>query len=357
MIQTNAKEKSTERNLMPEMSVIVLNWNGKHFLETCLTALRRQTFRDFETILVDNGSTDGSTEYVRAEFPEVRLIELGENRGFTGGNIAGWEAVRKGPPEGLIVLLNNDTEAHPEWLEAFHKASRAYPKAGTLASKMMMFGDRGRIENCGFAMSTIGFAIDLGRGELDSPAWSKQRQVFGACAGAAAYRRSMLEDLSFLDNDFFMTSEDVDLSFRAQLRGYECWMIPEAMVYHHYRGAMAKFPVRQAFFSQRNSEFVYFKNMPTALMLSRLPMRIIYELGATAYSFKVGSSSVFLKAKVDALRQLPAVLRKRKQIQRRRTVTNRQLLSRFQKNWFGSKWKKMLAAWHLSFRTELRTAP
>ena len=85
---------------MPEMSVIVLNWNGKHFLETCLTALRRQTFRDFETILVDNGSTDGSTEYVRVQFPEVRLIELEENRGFTGGNIAGWEAVRKGAPEG-----------------------------------------------------------------------------------------------------------------------------------------------------------------------------------------------------------------------------------------------------------------
>ena len=128
MIQTNAKEKSTERNLMPEMSVIVLNWNGKHFLETCLTALRRQTFRDFETILVDNGSTDGSTEYVRAQFPEVRLIELEENRGFTGGNIAGWEAVRKGAPEGLIVLLNNDTEAHPQWLEAFHKASRHIQK-------------------------------------------------------------------------------------------------------------------------------------------------------------------------------------------------------------------------------------
>jgi len=342
---------------MPEMSVIVLNWNGKHFLETCLTSLRRQTFRDFETILVDNGSTDGSTEYVRVQFPEVRLIELRENRGFTGGNIAGWETVRKGAPEGLIVLLNNDTEAHPQWLESFHKASRAYPKAGTLASKMMMFDDRRRIENCGFAMSTIGFAIDLGRGELDSPAWSRQRQVFGACAGAAAYRRSMLEDINFLDNDFFMTSEDVDLSFRAQLRGYECWMIPEAIVYHHYRGAMAKFPARQAFFSQRNSEFVYLKNMPTALMLSRLPMRFIYELGATAYSFKVGSGAVFLKAKADALRQLPRVLRKRKQIQRSRIVTNRQLLSRLQKNWLGSKCKKMLAAWHVSFQTELRTAP
>ena len=341
---------------MPEMSIIVLNWNGKHFLETCLTSLRRQTFRDFETILVDNGSTDGSTEYVRAQFPEVRLIALGENRGFTGGNIAGWEIVRKGPPEGLIVLLNNDTESHPQWLEAVHKASRTHPKAGTFASKMMMFDDRSRIENCGFAMSTIGFATNLGRGELDSDCWSKHRQVFGACAGAAAYRRAMLEDIGFLDNDFFMTSEDVDLSFRAQLRGYECWMIPEAIVYHRYQGAMAKFPVRQAFFAQRNSEFVYLKNMPTALMLSRLPMRVIYELGATAYSFKVGSGSVFLRAKIDALRQFPAVLRKRKQIQRRRTVTNRQLYSRMQKNWLVSKYTKMLAAWSGSFHTEFRTS-
>src|SRR6266567_148200 len=330
---------------MPDMSVIVLNWNGKHFLETCLTALRRQTFREFETILVDNGSGDGSVDYVRDYFPEVRLIALPENRGFTGGNIAGWEAVRKGPPEGLIVLLNNDTEAHPQWLEAFHKASRAYPKAGTFASKMMMFDDRSRIENCGFAMSTIGFAIDLGRGEVDSPAWSKQRQVFGACAGAAAYRRSMLEDVGFLDNDFFMISEDVDLSFRAQLRGYECWMIPRAIVYHRYHATMTKYPALQAFFTQRNSEFVYLKNMPTALMLRLLPARIVYEVGATVYSFTVGSGRAFLGAKVDTLRQLPAVLRKRKQIQSHRAITNSQLRSQMEGKWLGTKYKKMLAAW------------
>lgn len=328
---------------MPEISVIILNWNGKHFLETCLAALRRQTFRDFEAILVDNGSADGSAEYVRTHFPEVRLLALSENRGFTGGNIAGLELVRNGPADGLIVLLNNDTEADPLWLEEFHKASRVYPKAGTFASKMMMFDERNRIENCGFAMSEIGFAIDLGRGEVDSPAWSEPRPVFGACAGAAAYRRSMLEDVGFLDNDFFMTSEDVDLSFRAQLRGYECWMIPRAIVYHRYRGAMAKFPARQTFFAQRNSEFVYLKNMPTGLLLSFLPARVIYELGATFYAFQVGSGIPFLKAKIDALRQLPAVLRKRRRVQSRRTVTCGQLRSRMQKHWLGPKWKKLLS--------------
>ncbi|MGD1081460.1 MAG: glycosyltransferase family 2 protein [Candidatus Sulfotelmatobacter sp.] len=342
---------------MPEISVIVLNWNGKHFLETCLTALRRQTFQDFETVLVDNGSADGSAEFVRTNFPEVRLISLTENRGFTGGNIAGWELVRNGPADGLIVLLNNDTEAHPLWLEEFHKASRVYPRAGTLASKMMMFDDRNRIENCGFAMSTIGFTIDLGRGEVDSAMWAMPRRVFGACAGAAAYRRSMLEDVGFLDNDFFMTSEDVDLSFRAQLRGYECWMIPGAIVYHRYRGAMSKFPARQMFFTHRNSEFVYLKNMPAGLMLGHLPARVIYELAATFYSFRAGYGRAFVKAKIDALRQLPAVLRKRRQIQKGRTVSNRQLRSQMQKKWLGPKWDKLLSAWRKPSHAEIRTSP
>jgi len=340
---------------MPEISVIILNWNGKHFLETCLTALRRQTFRDFEAILVDNGSEDGSAEYVRTQFPEVRLLALGENRGFTGGNIAGWELVRNGPAKGLVILLNNDTEAHPLWLEELHKASDVYQGAGTFASKMMMFDERNRIENCGFSMSTIGFSTDLGRGEVDSPAWSEPRRVFGACAGAAAYRRSMLEDVGFLDDDFFMTSEDVDLSFRAQLRGYECWMIPGAVVYHRFRATMSNFPARQTFFTQRNSEFVYLKNMPAGLLLCFLPARVLYELGATLYSLKVGSGGAFLKAKVDALRQLQAVLRKRKQIQKRRTITNGELWSRMQGRWFGSKWKKMLSAWRETSQTEPRT--
>jgi hypothetical protein len=339
---------------MPEISVIVLNWNGKHFLETCLTALRRQTFRDFEAILVDNGSQDGSVEYVRTNFPEVHLILLNENRGFTGGNIAGWELVRNGPADGLIVLLNNDTEVHPLWLEEFHKASSVYAHGGIFASKMMMFDDRNRIENCGVGMSTIGFTIDLGRGETDSPTWSEPRQVFGACAGAAAYRRSMLEDIGFLDNDFFMTSEDVDLSFRAQLRGYECWMIPGAIVYHHYRGAMSKFPARQAFFTHRNSEFVYFKNMPAGLMLGHLPARVIYELAATVFSFRAGYGRVFVKAKIDALRHLATVIRKRRHIQGRRTVSNAQLRLRMQKNWLGPKWEKLLSAWQKPARTEIR---
>ena len=119
--------------MMPEISVIIANWNGKHFLQDCLSALRRQTFRDFETILVDNGSTDGSIQYIREHFPEVRLLALKENLGFTGANIAGYELAGGS----LIVLLNNDTEADSEWLQEIHNGSVSFANAGSNATKMM----------------------------------------------------------------------------------------------------------------------------------------------------------------------------------------------------------------------------
>jgi GT2 family glycosyltransferase len=333
---------------MPEISVIVVNWNGKHFLETCLSALRRQTFRDFEILLVDNGSEDGSGEYVRAHFPEVSLIALNENRGFTGANIAGWEQSRGD----IVILLNNDTEADPSWLEEIHKAVSDFPRAGSFASKMLFFDDRQRIDNCGFGLSAGGFTMDLGRGEQDGSAWAASRKVFGACGGAAVYRRSMLEDIGFLDPDFFMTFEDLDLSFRAQLRGYECVFLPGAIVYHWLGATMTKYPARQTFFSQRNIEIVYLKNMPLGLMLRFLPQRLLYELGGAVYFFKLGVGTAFLKAKIEVIGQLPSILRKRAKLQKTRILTNAQLRTVMQRNsWLGSKWKKFSSAWRGSSQT------
>ena len=325
---------------MPKISVIVVNWNGKHFLETCLSALRRQTFRDFETILVDNDSQDGSAEYVHSNFREVRLIALSENRGFTGGNIAGWEHSHGN----LIVLLNNDTEAHPHWLEEIHKASMEFPQAGSFASKMLLFDDRDRIDNCGFDLTSAGLTMDLGRGEENGPAWAAPRKVFGACGGAAAYRRDMLNDVGFLDDIFFMTYEDVDLGFRCQLRGYECMFVAEAIVYHRYRATMTKYPARQAFFSQRNIEFVYLKNLPLGLILRSLPQRLLYQVGGAIYFSRQGVGLAFVKAKLDAIRHLPLMLQKRKSIQSRRTVGNDQLRLLMRHDWLAAKWKKLLSS-------------
>jgi GT2 family glycosyltransferase len=332
---------------MPQISVIVLSWNGKHFLETCLTALRRQTFEDFEVILVDNGSTDGTAEYIGENFPEVRIVVLKENRGFTGGNMVGY-----GRANGeLILLLNNDTEVDDCWIRELHKASQEYPAAGIFASKMMLFSMRDRIDNCGFDLMAAGMTVDLGRGEQDSDEWSAPRSVFGACGGAVAYRRSMLEKIGFFDPDYFMTFEDLDLSFRAQLAGYDCIFVPNAVVYHHYRGTMTKYPARQVYFSQRNIEFAYLKNMPLALILRYLPRRILYELGAAIYFTRTGAGKAFFKAKLDTIRTLPRLLEKRKQIQKRRTISNAQLRSMLRANRLGQKWNKFWSAWRSPVET------
>ena len=331
---------------MPEISVIILNWNGKQFLEDCLGAMRRQTFRDFETILVDNGSNDGSGEYVRKHFPEVILLALPHNLGFTGGNIAGYSKAGGD----LIVLLNNDTEAHPNWLEEIHSASESYSNAGSFASKMMYFDERNRVENCGFELGMSGVTLDLGRDELDGPEWTEPRKVFGGCGGAVGYRRAMLKTIGFLDPDFFMTYEDLDLSFRAQLCGFECVYIPGAIVYHRYRATNQKTPSRQVFYSQRNIELAYLKNMPLRLILRSAPQRLLYELGAAIYFSKQGAGSAFLRAKLEVLRGLPATLRKRAEIQKQKKIADSQLWAMMSKSIFFKKFNKLRSAWVMTAR-------
>jgi hypothetical protein len=210
---------------------------------------------------------------------------------------------------------------------------------------MIYFDERARIENCGFQLGIAGITSDVGRDELDGEEWNQPRGVFGPCGGAATYRRSMLDDIGFLDPDFFLIYEDVDLSFRAQLRSYECMYIPGALVYHRYRASIGKAPARQVFFSQRNIEFVYLKNMPLGLILRSMPERLLYELGSALYFVRLGTGSAFLRAKLDVVRCLPRILRQRKQIQKRRQATSSHLKAIMRKSLVLAKWKKFRSPW------------
>jgi hypothetical protein len=155
----------------------------------------------------------------------------------------------------------------------------------------------------------------------------------------------MLEEIGFLDPDFVMIYEDVDLSFRAQLRGYECMYVPGAIVYHRYRVTIGKAPSRQVFYSQRNIELVYLKNMPLGLILRSAPQRLLYEVGAALYFRKQGTGPAFLRAKLDVLRCLPSILRKRREIQKNRRLTNSQLHAMFRRQLFFKKLRKLRSAW------------
>ena len=320
-------------------SVVVLNWNGRPLLSACLDSLRNQSWRDFEIIVVDNGSVDGSVEFVKECFPEVRIICLGENLGFCKGNNMG---IREANGE-YIALLNNDTEVDPHWLEELVKALDRHPEVGFCASKIVLYDTPHLIDSAGDAYSIAGSARKIGH--LDFALKEKYRRprfVFGACAGAAIYRRSMLEDIGLFDEDFFIIQEDVDLSFRAQLKGYKCLYVPTALVYHRLSATLKTYSTEYVYYGHRNLEFVYFKNMPFPLLLLTLPLHVIDVFLSFCFFCAIGKGRVFLRAKWDAIKALPRVLRKRREIQRARTVSLAYLLSLLDKSW---PWHKIRRLW------------
>lgn len=214
---------------MLSASVIIANWNGARHLRVCLDSLRRQTHPDFEVIVVDNGSTDESVAMVQEAYPEVRLLVLPENCGFVVACNRG-AAMARGE---VLVMLNNDTEAEPGWLEALCRALEAHPEAGAAASKLLLFDRRDTLHAAGDILGPGFMPANRGVWEVDRGQYDHERWVFGACGGAAAYRRQVWEQLGGFDERLFMYLEDVDLAWRMQRAGWRTLFVPEARVYHH----------------------------------------------------------------------------------------------------------------------------
>ena len=191
----------------PILSVVIPNWNGLAYLEICLSALQAQTLAALEVIVVDNASHDGSQSFVRQRFPAVRLLELSENRGFTGACNAGMNMARGQ----FIALLNNDTEADPGWAAALVDAFAQGQQVGIVASKMLLFDQRDVFHNAGDGFTTDGRAFNRGVWQQDVGQYQQVEPVFSACGGASAYRRTMLDQIGLLDDDFFFLMEDIDL--------------------------------------------------------------------------------------------------------------------------------------------------
>jgi GT2 family glycosyltransferase len=246
-------------NLQPLVSIIIVNWNGAQHLPTCLNALRRQTYQRYEVILVDNHSQDGSLDLLARDYAEVNVIALPENRGFTGGNNAGIRAARGE----LIVLLNNDTEVDEHWLETIVDTFGRHPEAGLVASKMKLFDRRDTFHTAGDFYRLDGLPGNRGVWEIDRGQYDREEYVFSACGGSAAYRRTMLDQIGLLDEDFFFSCEDVDLAWRAQLAGWKCVYAPGAVVYHKLK-ATGGGPTA-SFYDGRNFIWLIAKNYPASL--------------------------------------------------------------------------------------------
>jgi len=295
----------------PLISVIVLNYNGLRFLEPCLSSLFCQTFKDFEIILVDNGSSDGSSDYVRQHFPSVVLVETGKNLGFAGGTNAGI-TIAQGE---YILTLNNDTIADIHFLEELHKPMLRDPDIGMCASKML-FPD-GRIYSTGISIFRSGAAMDRGIFEPDNGKYDAHEEVFGPCAGAALYRRSMLDTIGLFDEDFFLYMEDVDLAFRARLSGWQCRYVPAARVIHVHGGTAGVNSEISVYYGNRNLIWYTIKNFPARLFLTSFPWFFGRNCGDIPYYFLKGRGRAILKAKIDAVRGLHTIIKKRKTVEKK----------------------------------------
>jgi GT2 family glycosyltransferase len=303
-------------------SVLIVNFNGRQHLEHCVPALEAQTRPADEVIVVDNNSTDDSVDYLRTRHPRIRIVQLGHNQGFAGGNIAGYE-VSSGA---YIVLLNNDTKPLPNWLERLTKCADEFPDVGIVASHLTDWeGDRTDSAGDGCSVTGRGFKLRQGA-STEIPLSSGY--VFSASAGAALYKRAMLDQIGFLDPRFYMNAEDTDLAFRAQLRGWRSYFCADAVVRHRIGASQGVHSASHIHYSARNHAWLYLKCMPGRLMLKYWPARLLHSLLYLAFFARNGHALTYLGGLWAAARALPAVLSERRAIQKSRTVPVHQLEAR-----------------------------
>ena len=250
-----------------DISVVIPNYNGKRFLNDVLESLAQQTVHPREIIMVDNGSTDGSCEFAEKNYPEVRIVRFPDNTGFAA---AVNEGIRQSSGK-FVLLLNNDTEAAPTFVEELYRSILRHKKAFSCQAKMVNFQNRRELDDAGDFYSALGWAFARGKGR-NADLYNEEERIFSSCAGAAIYRRDLLLELGLFDEEHFAYLEDLDIGYRARLKGYENWYAPKAVVYHWGSGTSGsrynQFKIR---YSSRNNVYMIYKNMPLPQILLNLP--------------------------------------------------------------------------------------
>lgn len=317
-------QQPTSNLQLPLISVIIPNWNGASYLPTCLDSLRRQSYPNFEVMVVDNGSTDGSLELLERDYPEVKVVALLENRGFAGGVNAG---IREVQGE-IVAVFNNDAEADPRWLEELAKALARHPEAGMATPKVLLLDERDVINSAGDFYGVDGVPGNRGVWQRDEGQFDREEYVFGAAGVAAAYRRAMLDDVGLFDEDFFSFCEDVDLAWRAQLARWKCVYVPRAVVYHKLSatggGRIA------SYYCGRNFIYVIAKNYPTTLLRKhwwRIVCAQIDIAWKALRAWRGEAARARLRGQLAGLWGLPKMLAKRRAVQASKRVSDEYLES------------------------------
>jgi GT2 family glycosyltransferase len=317
---------------LAEISIIVVTWNGRQHLDACLTAIAAQEGVDAETILVDNASTDGTVEYVGARFPWVRIVALDRNLGFAGGNNVGAREARGRH----LAFLNNDTSADPRWLRTLRAGLDESRGIALATSRIVYMHDPQIVDSAGDGLTRWGGAFKRHHGGSARDV-TESRDVFGACGAAFIIAKTVFDEIGGFDADFFLSHEDVDLSYRAQLRGYRCRYVADSIVHHRGSASIGRASRLAVFHGQRNLEWMYVQNTPLPLLIRTMPGHLVYNAAAAVHFARHGLFGTFLSAKLAALAGLPRALRKRAAIQRTRSVSARAIWNQLEPRWLALK--------------------
>ena len=326
----------------PLVSVVIPNWNGKKFLSECIDSLRGQTFRNFETILVDNGSTDGSSEFAEESYGGfIRVIRNKKNLGFTGGNNVGIRSARGE----YIVLLNNDTWVESNWLEELVKAIGTDHRVGMWASKVLSHQHQDRIEAVGELIYWDGLNRAQGQYEQDLGQYDSLEEIFFPPGCGGMYRKSVFEQIGLFDEDFFAYGDDAEIGIRARLAGWKCLYVPGAILYHKNSGSTGQCSSFKAFYVERNRFWITIKYFPLPLLILSL-FFTLYRFMLQAYGALThrGASGKFtelhsplhllgilFKAYGSGLRYLPRMLQKRRRLRPLRRATYGEIFGWFKR--------------------------
>jgi len=250
---------------MVRVSIIIPNLNGCLLLKNCLLSVFKQEYKDFEVVVVDNGSQDNSCAYIEQKFPQVKVIKLGKNFGFA-------KAVNEGIKKTnsfYVVLLNNDAVVKEDWLANLVAAADSHPDCASVASKMLFFAKKEIIDGAGDKINIVGQPHPIGHNEKDRRQYDIGRYILGATGGASLFRREALCKIGLFDEDFFFYFEDVDWALRAQLMGLKSWYEPKAVVYHRSGETAKRFYRKMEYLRFRNTIILVLKNFPWQLFFRR----------------------------------------------------------------------------------------
>ena len=331
----------------PKTAVIIINWNGKYLLGECLSSVENQDYGNYKIIFVDNGSKDKSVEFVKEKFPDIEIISLGKNTGFAKANNIGMHKAFEDSAVEYVAILNNDAMVEKNWLSEMVKVIKQDKKIGSVAPKIKKYYKRNIVDSIGNAIHLDGGGVSNHINEIDNGQFDNIKKIFGPSGCSCMYSRKMLEDVQmkddFFDNIFFAYFEDIDLNWRARLRGWKSFFAPNAVVYHKHSETTGLYSPFKAFHTHRNRYFVVIKNYPLSLLpkaVFALFSRYFYSISGVAKNKGPSArlvektnffdiAKILIKGWYDIVKYFPLMLKKRRAIQKHKKSSSGDV-----KDWF-----------------------